>query len=166
MIERPLVHRAEVWFHLGGGIALAAALGVRLAFGYITEHNTWLVHSQLITVPLMLAVLIYCACTLSRAWGYYATGLLGTAAWVLAVSLLPFFRYGWPRAPQPHWLLWGALTVLVLAWLYRMARLRRWLSVVRGHGFEWIYSWAAEKPLAARLLAVSVMRSLGYQPPQ
>jgi hypothetical protein len=163
MIERPLVHRVEVVLHLGGGWALAIALGLRLAFGYITEHNTWLLHSQLFTVPLMLAALIFCACTLPRALGYASTVLVGGGAWLLALSLLPCFRYGWPRGPLPQWLMWGALGLLVLAWLYRMVKLRRWFAVMRGHGFEWLNSWVVDKPLATRLLASSVMRGLGYQ---
>lgn len=155
------MHRIELFLHLGGGWALAIALGVRLAFGYITEHDTWLLHTQLLAVPVVLAALIFCACSLPRAVGYAATALLGGGAWLLAFSLLP--RYGWPRGALPQWLLWSGLGLLGLAWLYRMVKLRRWFAVMRGHGFEWLNSWVAAKPLAARMLANSVMRGLGYR---
>jgi hypothetical protein len=161
MDERPLVYRVEAFLYPGGAWALAIAFGWRLAFGYIVTHHTWLLHSQLLTVPLLLTALIFCAFTLPRTPGYAATALLGGAAWLIAVSLLPC--YAWPRGPLPQWLMWGALVLLGLAWLYRTAKLRRWVTVIRGHGYEWLNTWAAGKPLAARLLADSAMRGQGYQ---
>jgi hypothetical protein len=162
MSEGPLVHRSEIILHLWGGWALTLGLGVRLGYGLILEHNTWLLHSQLLTVPLLLVVLIVCACTLPRVPGYFATGILGSGSWLLAFGLLP--RYGWPRAPLPHWLLWAGLGLLLLALAYRVAKVRRWLVVIRGHGYEWTSNWAQDKPLAARLLAHGALHGLGYPP--
>lgn len=162
MSEGPLVYRIEVILHLWGGWALAAALLVRLGYGFVMEHNTWLLHSQLFLVPVWLALLVICAAALPRTAGYYATGLLGSCSWLLALSLLP--RYGWPRTPLPAWLLWSGLALLLLALVYRTARLRRWLVAIRGHGYEWTVNWAQDKPLAARALAHSALHGLGYPP--
>lgn len=160
MPRAQLVHRAETLLHAGGVWALLIALAWRGAFGYYIDRHTWYLHSQLAAVPLLIAALLLAGTLLWRQAGYWATGLLGGAAWVCASSLLP--RYGWSRAPLPRWLLIAALCVLALAWLYRWARLRRWTVLLRGHGYEWIAGWAGERPLYARLLATRTLRLLGY----
>ncbi len=162
MSDGPLVHRAEIILHLWGGWALALALLARLGYGFLMEHNTWLLHSQLFGVPLLLALLVASACTLPRTAGYLATGILGGGSWLLALSLFP--RYGWPMTPLPAWLLWSGLGLLLLALMFRGAKLRRWLVLLRGHGYEWTSNWAQDKPLAARLLAHAALHGLGYPP--
>jgi len=161
MQPRALVHRAELILHEGGGWVLIAFALMRLASGLAIEHVRWLLDSQVLACCLLLALLQLCGTVFDRRTGYVASGVLGTAAWAAALTLIP--RYGWPRWHAGPWLIGGALALLVLCVLYRLARRRRWLAILSGHGYEWILSWAEERPLYARILARRVLKSLGYR---
>jgi hypothetical protein len=160
-MEQPLITRAELWLHTGGGLALLGAIALRCALGFLLTRDLWLLDSQLFWSCLLLAALRAAGCLLPRRYGTAASTLLGLLGWLLALSILP--RYGWPTGAWPHWLLLaaGGLLLAMLA-LYGLLR-RRWLMQLRGHGFAWMLAWAAGRPLHARLLTRQVLRQLGYR---
>ena len=160
MQPRALAHRAELVLHEGGGWVLTAFALTRLASGLALEHVRWLLDSQVLACCLLLGLLQLSGTVLPRRMGYLASGLLGGFAWITAASFIP--RYGWPHWHAGPWGLGIALSAFALCVLHRLARRRRWLGILSGHGYEWILSWAEERPLYARVLAKRALRSLGY----
>ena len=159
-MKRALVSRYELWLHTGGALALWAGAAIRVGWGYAMTRNLWLLDSQIAAVSLLLAALYLTGSLVPRIYGGYVSTLLGGLAWLTAFSLLP--RYGWPTTQLADWLLIYAVAMLLLAVLVRALLRRRWYGQLRGHGFVWMEEWAEPRALYARLLALRVMRSLGY----
>ena len=158
-MERQLVSRLETWLVQGGLFALLAAMLFRLAFGYLSDRHSWLLESQLVACLLLVSLLYLSGSLVAGIAGQAAAGGTGLLSWLCALSLLP--RFGWPVAPIPKWMFVVALMLLGFSMTLKNLKTRRWLVQLRGHGFEWIEEWAQGKPFYARLLAMSVIRSLG-----
>lgn len=159
-MNRELVSRYELWLHKGGALALWAGVLIRVGWGYAMTRNLWLLDSQIAAVSLLLAALYLTGSFVPRSYGSSVSTLLGGLAWLTALSLLP--RYGWPTTQMANWLLVFAAALMLLTLLVRAILRRRWYGQLRGHGFVWMEEWAEPRALYARLLALRVMRSLGY----
>lgn len=161
-MQQALVTRFELWLLIGGAWALWLAALLRTGWGYAVSRHLWLLDTQIAAGCLLLCVL-YCVGTfIPRTYSAVASLIVGGAAWLLALSLLP--RNGWPVTPLADWLLVYCGAMLLLALLLRAILRQRWLAQLRGHGFAWMQEWAAERSLYARTLTVKVMRGLGYRP--
>lgn len=151
----------EIWLAGRGLVALPAALALRTLVGYLLTHTRWVLDTQLIASALVMAALLGCGSLLGRRFGEPLGKALGSLAWVFALSFLPHYL-GWKAGSAPPWILYGSFGLFALAFIYRAARIKRWVSVLTGHGFEWILEWAAARPFYARLAAVRVLTTLGY----
>jgi hypothetical protein len=160
-MNRELVSRYELWLHNGATLALWAAVVIRVGWGYAMTRNLWLLDSQIVAVCLLLAALYVTGSLVPRSYSAAVSTLLGTVAWLAALSLLP--RYAWPTTHLANWLLIYTAALLLLALLLRAVLRRRWYGELRGHGYAWMEEWAQPRALYARMLALRVMRSLGYR---
>lgn len=146
--------------------ALCLALAGRLAFGWFTARQLWLLDSQALLLPLAVALAVFAGLLVGGELSRPVTMLLGLVLWGLALSLIPrslWWQSAALRAELPAWLRYAGVVVLLLALIARAAMTRRWMAVLRGHGFQWIQEWAAGKPYFARLLALIVLRGLGFR---
>lgn len=162
MGSRPLVTRAESAFQEGAGLALWVALVFRLAQGYLADGHLWLLHSQILSACLLLALILAMGSLIPRRAGTPVAVLVGGVTWAAALSMIP--RFGWPLAPVGPWLLGLGAVLLGAATVLHFVLRRRWLAQLRGHGYRWILRWAEERPFYARRLARGVLRDLGYRP--
>lgn len=142
-------------------IALPAALVLRALEGYLLTHSRWVVDWQLIVSAWLMSALLLCGCLLGRRTGEPLGKALGALAWLVGFSLLPHF-FLWHPGTGPAWLLYASLALLAVMLIYRAARIRRWMQMLAGHGYEWILAWAAERPFYARLTAGRVLKALGF----
>jgi len=151
---------------LGWGTwALVAILAGRVAFGWFTAHQIWLLDSQLLAIPLLIALAVIVGLSVRGGYSAPLAALFGLAAWIMALTLIPrslWWQAEGLRADLPDWLAYSGLVLLVLALIARAVMTRRWLGQVKGHGYQWILDWAAGKPYFARLLALRVLHGLGY----
>jgi hypothetical protein len=148
-----------------GTFALLIALAGRVAFSWFSARQIWLLDTQALVIPLFIGLAVFAALFVARELSAPSTAICGLVAWGLALSLIP--RSLWWQSPAlraelPLWLQCAGVAVLLIALAARAVLARRWLAQLRGHGFQYIYDWAAGRPYFARLLAVRVLRSLGY----
>ena len=152
---------------LGWGLwALVIAVALRVGVGWLLARQIWLLDSQALLIPLLIAVAICAGLFLGSHYSVPSSVLLGLLAWAVVLSLIP--RSLWWQVPSlrgqlPDWLSYAGAGLLALALITRGVLTRRWLGQLRGHGHEWILGWARGKPYFARLLASRVLAGLGYR---
>lgn len=152
---------------LGWGTwALLLALAGRFAYGWFTAHQLWLMDTQALLLPLVLALAVIAGLFVPGVASPAVTVLFALVIWCMALTLIPrslWWQVESLRADLPLWLTWSGLGVLVLALIARAVMTRLWTGQLRGHGYQWILDWARGKPYFARLLAAQVLRGLGYR---
>lgn len=158
-----LADNAERWLAGRGMLALPVALVLRALEGRLLFGSRLAVDWQLIVSAWVMAAIVFCGCLLGRRAGEPLGKALGALAWAAALTLLPpLFVWPWHPGTGPAWLLYASLALLAVALLYRAVRIRRWIRLLSGHGYEWILAWAAARPFYARLTAERVLAALGY----
>jgi hypothetical protein len=152
---------------LGWGLcALVIAVAIRVGLGWLLARQIWLLDSQALLIPLLIAIAIAAGLFLGGSYSVPTSVLLGILAWAVVLSLIPrslWWQATALRGPLPDWLVYCGPGLLLLALITRGVMTRRWLGQLRGHGHEWILDWARGRPYFARLLAARVLAGLGYR---
>jgi hypothetical protein len=160
-MRQPLISPVENFLHNWGLIIVWAALGMRFALPMVLMRHSWVLDGQVVAVGLITCLLNLAGTLLAGPAGRAASSLLGLAAWLIAASMVK--RYLWPTTQLPDWLVWTAVAMAALSFVYRAVKRRGWFAELQGHGWEWILAWAAGRPLYARALALRTVRSLGWR---
>jgi hypothetical protein len=143
---------------------LLIALAGRVAFSWLTARQIWLLDSQALVIPLFLSLAVFAALFVSREFSAPTAVVSGLVAWGLAFSLIP--RSLWWQAPALRTEL--PFGCCAPAWLYCWSRSARG-PCLRGAGWRSFGATASSGSRSgrgagrtSRLLAVRVLRSLGY----
>jgi hypothetical protein len=122
--------------------------------------------TQLVAGGFLLAAINIAGVFVPRAYAAVPL-LLGLLGWLYGLSLLPrYLRWLWKtgsEAPQPDWLVWGALGLALASFILRWWMNRQWSAEIYGKGWAWIDNWAQDKSLRARVLARKALVALGYR---